>query len=110
MRFDDPIEPMTLENASERHAVALGAKDEADPARDLIAGEIAWHRLANVTASIMKPTLLTSRSVKMRREFVGLGRRGVWAALCPIVLGSVFFLSLTPAAHATMGTNVAREV
>ena len=39
----------------------------------------------------------------MRREFAGRGRRGVWAALCPIVLGSVFFLSLTPAAHAKDG-------
>jgi hypothetical protein len=36
----------------------------------------------------------------LRREFVEHGRRGVRAALCPIVLGSIFFLGLTQAAHA----------
>jgi len=41
----------------------------------------------------------------MTREFVEIGRRAVGVALCSMAFGSIFFLSLTPAAHAKDGNE-----
>ncbi len=43
------------------------------------------------------------------REFVEKGRRGVRAALCPIVFGSFLFLGLAPPVHAKDGNECSQS-